>query len=450
MYDLLKSLNSGSKRSIIIKKNIAGSFLVKGLNIVISLLLIPITLNILDPVKYGIWITIFSIVNWFNMMDIGIGNGFRNKFAESIALKDFKLAKNYIKILYLSTLIISFIILTVYAVIQPFLDWSLILNLPSNFDEDISKILLITIIFFSGQLFLKNILTILLALQKTALNNLLLLLSNSLALIFIVLFDAIGFNNLMFIAISYMISPIVIYLSATLVLFNGILKDYIPDVSKIDFKYLNDIMTLGVKFFVIQLTTIVMFTSANIIITQLYGPSEVTPYNISYRLFASTMVIFTIIIAPFWSAYTEAYTLKDFVWIKNSLKKLNQVFFIYVGLVLALLFVSPWIFNVWIGEQVIIPINLSICFAIYVCLLSWSGMFAQFLNGIGKVKIQLYIACYQCLTTIPMAIFFAKNLELGIPGVIIATNINLLISAIILPIQVKKLSNNKASGIWAL
>ena len=49
-----------------------------------------------------------------------------------------------------------------------------------------------------------------------------------------------------------------------------------------------------------------------------------------------------------------------------------------------------------------------------------------------------------------MAIFFAKNLELGIPGVIIATNINLLISAIILPIQVKKLSNNKASGIWAL
>ena len=84
MYDLLKSLNSGSKRSIIIKKNIAGSFLVKGLNIVISLLLIPITLNILDPVKYGIWITIFSIVNWFNMMDIGIGNGFRNKFTSQV------------------------------------------------------------------------------------------------------------------------------------------------------------------------------------------------------------------------------------------------------------------------------------------------------------------------------------------------------------------------------
>ena len=294
------------------------------------------------------------------MMDIGIGNGFRNKFTESVTLKDSRLAKNYIKILYTSTLIISLFILIIYSVIEPYLDWRSILNLPSNFDEDISKILMVIIILFSGQLFLKNILTILLSLQKTALNNLLLLLSNTLALIFILLLDVLGFNNLMTIAISYMISPIIIYVVATLVLFNGILRDYIPDNLKIDFKYLNNIMSLGIKFFIIQLTTVVMFTSANIIITQLYGPAEVTPYNISYRLFASTMVIFTIIIAPFWSAYTEAFVTKDFVWIKNAFKKLNHLFFLYVGLVTSLLFVSPWVFNLWVGENVIISFTLYI------------------------------------------------------------------------------------------
>ena len=80
-------------------------------------------------------------------------------------------------------------------------------------------------------------------------------------------------------------------------------------------------MNLGVKFFFIQITTIVMFASGNFIITQLYGPAEVTPYNISYRLFAATVTVFTIIIAPFWSAYTEAITMKDFTWIKKVLKK---------------------------------------------------------------------------------------------------------------------------------
>jgi hypothetical protein len=41
------------------------------------------------------------------------------------------------------------------------------------------------------------------------------------------------------------------------------------------------------------------------------------------------------------------------------------------------------------------------------------------------------------------------NLErAGVAGVVLATNLNLFISAIILPVQVYKISNQKARGIW--
>jgi len=68
----------------------------KGISIGISLLLVPLTLNYLDKEGYGLWLTLSSIVSWFSLFDIGLGNGFRNKFAEATAVKNDDLAKTYV------------------------------------------------------------------------------------------------------------------------------------------------------------------------------------------------------------------------------------------------------------------------------------------------------------------------------------------------------------------
>ena len=51
----------------------------------ISLLLVPLTIDYLNPTQYGIWITLMSVIAWFNFFDIGLGNGLRNKFATAKA-----------------------------------------------------------------------------------------------------------------------------------------------------------------------------------------------------------------------------------------------------------------------------------------------------------------------------------------------------------------------------
>jgi len=51
-------LKQGHERSIRAKKNIALSFVLKSLNIIIQLLLVPLLLGYLNPVKYGIWVTV--------------------------------------------------------------------------------------------------------------------------------------------------------------------------------------------------------------------------------------------------------------------------------------------------------------------------------------------------------------------------------------------------------
>jgi len=441
-------LFNGNDRSKNITKNIICSILIKGFSIIISLTIIPVTFAVLDREKYGIWITLYSIVSWFNMLDIGLGNGFRNKFAIAVALKDNSKSKQLIETLYSATLLIAFSFFLAYSFIHPHLNWYRILNISNFFDENLSQIVYTVFGLFSLQLVLKNILTILLALQKTALNNLINLISSFLALILIIVWSRIGHVGLKEITLIYMLSTIFIDVFFTVFLFSNQLKIYSPRKLKIHRKCFSDIADLGIKFFVIQITTIIMFSSGNFLIAQLYGVSEVVPYNISYRLFSATMSLFTIILAPFWSAYTEAITKNDYSWIKESLGYLIKVYLLFVVGLLAFLLASPIIYDLWLGEKVAIPFSISASFALYVALLAWSGIFAQFLNGVGKVKIQLFIAIFQSLSNIPIAIFLAIFLKMGIVGIILATNINLAISAVILPMQVKRIINKNANGLW--
>ena len=74
MVNILKnvSLNNRAGR---LKVNIFAGMALKGGNILLGLVFIPLVLSYLTSYKYGIWLTINSVVSWFSMMDIGLAGG---------------------------------------------------------------------------------------------------------------------------------------------------------------------------------------------------------------------------------------------------------------------------------------------------------------------------------------------------------------------------------------
>ena len=52
-------------RTITTRSNVIFSSLYKGISILLSLWLVPLTLDYLNPTKYGIWLTLTSIIAWF-------------------------------------------------------------------------------------------------------------------------------------------------------------------------------------------------------------------------------------------------------------------------------------------------------------------------------------------------------------------------------------------------
>ncbi len=441
-----KKLNRSNERSSNVIKNIMASFLIKGVSIAISFFLLPLTIGYVNSTQYGIWLTLSSIIAWFSFFDVGFGNGLRNRLTEAKATGNIANVKTYISTTYISVAIVFTIVWILFFLINFYIDWSLILNTPRQMAKELSLVAIITFTFFCIQIILKTINTILIADQKPAKSAFLDMLGQALTLIFILIFIKTTKGSLLYLALALGISPILILLAASLWLFSHKYKEYKPSLRLFEKSAVKDILSLGSKFFLIQIAALAIYQTTNLIIAQVSSPENVTVYNTAFRYFSVALMASGIILTPFWSAFTEAFAQKDIVWMKNTYKKLFRTVFLLCISVLVLLAISSFVYDIWLQGKVYISFNISIVVALSVISSIFASLYSHILNGIGKIKLQLNFSNACIFVNIPFSWFL--GMKFGIIGVIIPSIILNILAAFLLATQVKKILNGSATGIW--
>ncbi len=446
---IIKPFFQGHERTVKAKKNIAASIIIKGLSIIVGFLMVRITLGYLDQTTYGIWLTLTSFLTWFSFFEIGLGNGLRNKLAEALASKDYDLGKAYVSTTYAILSLIVGVIAVLFFIGNNFIDWTVILNTEKKIASELTYLSFIVFGFFFLRFIFQLITIVLTADQRPALANAFGPIGNLVMLILIYVLTKITEGSLIYLSWVLSVVPVLVLLIATIYFYSKDYKHIAPSISHVKIKYAKDLLSLGVKFFIIQIVGLIVYQSSNIIIAQYFGPSEVTVYNIAYKYFSILTMAFTIIVSPFWSAYTEAWVKKDIVWIKNTIKKLLKIWAVLsLGGVIMLIFAKQF-YYLWIGDEVIIPFNLSLVLLIYFVTYTFGGIFNMFINGIGKVKLQMYSSMIGALVFITLAIFLIEYFKIGIIGLVLASILSNFYGLILAPIQYSKLINKRAKGIWS-
>ena len=443
---ILGLITRGHERSVKAKKNILASFLIKGLSIAISLVLVPLTINYVNPSRYGIWLTLSSIVSWFSFFDIGFGNGLRNKFAEALAEGQEELARIYVSTTYAILSIIIGVVLVFFVIINPFLNWSKLLNTAPEMAGELGILAEIVFVFFCLRFIFQLLTTILTANQEPAKASLFDFLGSLFSLIIIYILTKTTSGNLIYLGTALSLAPVLVLIVFSAWYFTHDYRKFAPSFKYVKFGHARSLMSLGIKFFVIQIAALVLFNTNNIIITQLFGPQEVTTFNVSYKLFSVVIMIFSIMATPLWSAFTDAYVRKDFAWIKTTLAKMRIIWILLSLFTIVLLVGSPLIFKWWIGDKVKVPFALSMAMASYVIVYVWQTLHVFLLNGIGKIKLQLYLVIFSGLINIPLAIFLGK--KVGLVGITLTSTMLFVFMGIIFSIQTQKILNNTATNIW--
>ena len=77
---------------------------------------------------------------------------------------------------------------------------------------------------------------------------------------------------------------------------------------------------------------------------------------------------------------------------------------------------------------------------------TYRTIFNYYMNGKGKVMLQLYLVLISGVINVPLGIYWCKRY--GATGVLMATILLCIVSAVFEVIQYRKLINGTATGIW--
>ncbi|HXB11081.1 MAG TPA: MATE family efflux transporter, partial [Bacteroidia bacterium] len=296
------------------------------------------------------------------------------------------------------------------------------------------------------QFSLQPISSILIATHQPFKSSMILLFGQMLTLLLIYILTIYTKGSLLTLVIVVAGSPVLMFLIANIYLFNTGLASFAPKFSFIDFKVAKRLLNIGVVFFFIQIGALVLYETDNIVLTRVLGPRSVTTFNVGFKYFSLLIVSFSIIITPFWSAFTDAYAKKDMEWIRRSLKKM-RIFWIFfsIAALLSFLFAHKF-YELWVGKTIPVSRELSLCLAIYVIAQAWQVLHSYVLNGTGKLRMQLILLIATSLINIPLSVFLVGRL--GVHGTVISNIVVMVIMDIVFTYQAELIINGKAKGIW--
>ncbi|MCK7589525.1 oligosaccharide flippase family protein [Subsaxibacter sp. CAU 1640] len=431
-----------------IVKHITISFFYKAGAVLCNFLLVPLTIDYLDTDNYGVWLTLSSFIAWFSFFDIGLGNGLRNKLTEAQANSNIDLAKTYVSTAYYTVLMVSTALVLLFIILNQFLDWTVVFNTKSELRSDLNLLMPIIVAFFSLQLVVSLITSVYLAHQNHSIQVKIHFLTQLSSLILIWAMTKTSEGSLLLFGIIFSGLPVLILLMLNIFSFTKEYKDLKPSIAHWSKEHLKDIMGIGLNFFIIQIAGVILFSTDNFIISKLFSPQEVVPYNISFKYFSIVTMIYSLVVAPYWSSFTEAYVGKEYEWIRKSIRNVMKIWLAVPIAIFIMVLVSGKFYELWIGDKVSIPMTLTISMAFFVMIFTFNVIFVYFINGTGKIKVQLFLSIGMAILNIPLSVIFSENLNFGVKGVILATIVCYIPGIVIMPLQYYKIINRRAVGIW--
>jgi len=423
-------------------KQLKSSFVFKLFAIGCSFLVIPIMIKYLGIAQYGIWSTLLSIVSWIVLFDIGIGNGLRNKISESLAKDAKKEAQSYISTAYVLIGFISILLIIIFLSMSYFIPWQSVFNTSILSNNVLKNTVNITLFFLFINFWLSLINQVFNGIQKTSFVVFNQFSSNLISLISVYILYNFFASSLLLLASIYSIS---LLLSSILlsVWFYSKNREFLPRIKDYNKKYAKSITLLGFQFFIIQIAVIVIFTTDKILITQLFGPEYVTSYDVVFKLFSVITISHGILMAPLWSAYSDAYHNRDFGWIKRAMQSQLKIYLLIIIGTIGLVFTAKPIISIWIGKDFIVDNKLIITMGLFILISTWNNIFASFINASNQLNVQINTSIIAIIINIPLSIALVRYLGLGVYGILIGTILSLSLFAIFGSLQTYNILREK-------
>ncbi len=413
--------DDGQRRYSRLLRGVLSSVAGRGIGTLISIISVPLTVHYLGAERYGLWVSISTMLAWLGLADLGLGNGLMNSLSAAYASGRRDLARSYVSTAFFGLVTLMLLIGTALFFAWPHLDWAAIFNVHSpqakvEIGPAIAASFIVTLLNFPFSLVTQKIY---LAHQEGLLANVWGIVGGFASLGAIILVTRTQ-GGLVALVLAFSGSQVLVGLASTLWLLRFHKPWLMPGIRSLSIHATRKLANIGGMFFVVQIAVLLIFQTDNLIIAHFAGPDQVTPYSIAYKLFGYTSLLQVLIVPNLWPAYTEAINRGDGAWVKRTFG-LNSISMTALTILLAvpLIFVGTPIIRVWAGPAAVPPFGLMFWMAGWSVINTLMNTIACLQNAAGYVKHQMFYAMATAVVNISLSIYLVG--QWGITGVIAAT-----------------------------
>ena len=364
------------------------SALAKAISIGTALISVPLTLHYLGTERFGMWMTMSSLVAFLSFADLGMGNGLLSSVATAYGRDDRAKIRQLVSSAYFALGLIAIFVLAFLAVAYTFVPWHRVFNVQSDLARaEAGPAIAAMVTCFALAIPIGVVQRTQLGLQMGYAASLWQCVASLLGLAGVML--AIWQEaSLPLLLLAYAGAPLLVGLVNSLVFFLYQQRDLAPFFGGVSRGAIRILAGTGLLFLVLQVSGSVTFMSDNFIIAQKLGAAAVPQYAVPEKLFGLIGMVLWFALSPLWPAYGEAIARGDGKWVRTTLSRSLLISAAAAAAGSGVLIVAaPRIIELWVGHAVAPPLLLLLGLGVWRVLDGIGSSLAMFLNGARVVGI---------------------------------------------------------------
>ena len=415
--------DDAQRRYVGILRGIFSGLVGRGIGVIVSLISIPLTVRYLGAERYGAWVTISAAMAWIALADLGLGSSLTNAVSEGYAKDRRDVAQHSVAAAFWSLAAVAALLSAVFFSLWATVPWDRVFNVATaRARAEVGPAVAIAFAIFALNFPFSTVSKIYGGYQEVAVANGWAAAGNIIGLAALIVVTQLHGGLI----------ALVIAVSGALLLTNVISAVWVfgwskpwlfPDPKQVSWDAVRKLASVGGMFFVIQIAWLVLFQTDNLIIAHYLGAAAVTPYSVTWRLFACT-TLFQVLASPsYWPAYAEAFSRGDRAWVRRSFR-MNFTLTVTSTMVLALPLVifGRRIIEAWAGAAAVPPAALLLWMAVWNVIYAATSSQSCVLAGSSRLRGQMTYSMIAAVVNIAASILLVQRI--GITGAILGTIIS--------------------------
>jgi O-antigen/teichoic acid export membrane protein len=382
-----------------------------------SIITVPLVVGYLGNERYGMWLTMSSLVATLGPMDLGIGLGLLTVVSDANGRNDREAARRAISTAIAMLSMIAALAVVVFCVAYFLIPWAGVFKVssPTAVSEAAPAAAVLLGAFALG-LPLGIVGEVQLAYQSGYISSAWAIVGNLgsfVALIAIIMLH--GSLPLLVLALTF-VGLVTAALNGWF-LFRRQRPWLMPRLRDVDLRAGRALLKTGAFFIVLQLAGMAAYGIDNIVISQILGSSAVPEYAIPVKIFTLAPTLLSFALMPLWPAYRESMARGDAAWVKRTLRRsilLAAAFNIPSSLILIV--AGPFLLHLWVGSAIHPTLILLVGLGTWTIMNTLNGPFAMLLNGANIIGFQAVCSILMAIANVTISIILVQHI--GVSGAV--------------------------------